>query len=61
MMNPTQDFIPLPLTFGRILSLIPMIAFGLIYLGHCFWTLAKFGFLGQSLINTFLHLGLHII
>ena len=59
--NPTQDFIPLPLTFGRMLSLISMIAFGLIYLGPGFWTLAKFGFLGQNLIYTFLHFGLHII
>src|SRR6185436_19741610 len=59
--NPTQDFVPLPLTFWRILSLIPMTAFGLIYLGLGFWTLEKFGFLGQNLIYTFLHFGLHII
>lgn len=59
--NPTQDFVPLPLTFWQILSMIPMIAFGLIFLGLGFWTLAKFGFLGQHLIYSFLHFGLHIL
>jgi len=61
MKNSEQEFVPFPLSFSRILSLIPMIAFGLMYLGLGFWTLVKFGFLGQNLIYIFLHFGLHII
>lgn len=61
MKNLVQEFVPIPLSFSRVLALIPRIVFGLIYLVLGLWSLARFGFLGQNLLYIFLHYGFHIL
>ena len=51
---PSQRFSPPPLTFWRIVSLIPAAAVSLTYFWIGFWTIFKFGFLRQNLIYIFL-------